>query len=124
MADDSYDTDTESVQESANERRHERTETIEDMLGDAGMFDDMKYPVRGEELAVEYGDQSIDMPNETESLGSVFDRLVDEEFGSPQEVREAVYDAVTGEAAGPEEYNDERELSEIEDEGRQGDGPL
>ncbi|WP_226021574.1 DUF5789 family protein [Halomicrobium salinisoli] len=124
MADDSYDTDTESVQENANERRHERTETIEDMLGDAGMFDDMKYPVRGEELAVEYGDQSIDMPNETESLGSVFDRLVDEEFGSPQEVREAVYDAVTGEAAGPEEYNDERELSEIEDEGRQGDGPL
>ncbi len=125
MPDDSYDPDPERVQESANERRHDRTETVEDVIGDVGMFDDMKYPVRGEELAVEYADQELDLPNETESLGSVFDRLVDEEFESAQEVREAVYNEVTGEAGSPggQEYNDERALSDVEDEGRQGGGP-
>ncbi len=77
------DHDAERVQDSARERQHERAERVEDMLGDAGqMLDEHKYPTTSEELATEYGDQPLDLPNETETLGSVFDRLVDERFES------------------------------------------
>lgn len=115
--DDSYDPDPERVQSESIERRHERTETVEDALGHVGgLLEEAKYPVTAEELSVEYGDELLDLPNETESLGSVFDRLVDERFESAEEAREAVYNEVTGEAAGPEEYNDERAVRELDDE--------
>jgi hypothetical protein len=45
----------------------------------------------------------------------VFDRLEDEEeYDNPEQVREAVYGAVTGEAAGREEYNEERDLGAVD----------
>jgi len=110
-----YDPDPERVQDQAIERQHERTESVEETLGRVGLLDEKKYPVTAEELAVEYSDQEIDLPNETESLGSVFDRLVDERFESPDEAREAIYHAVTGAAAGPEEYNEQRAVDEIDD---------
>ncbi|WP_266079409.1 DUF5789 family protein [Haladaptatus caseinilyticus] len=109
------DHDVGDVQDSARERQHERAESVEDMLGDVGrMLGEHKYPTTSEELATEYGDQQIDLPNETETLGSVFDRLVDERFESAEEAREAVYNEVTGGAGGMAEYNDERELDEID----------
>ncbi|GAA0222734.1 hypothetical protein ACFFQF_08425 [Haladaptatus pallidirubidus] len=109
------DHDTGDVQDSARERQRERAESVEDMLGEAGrILGEHKYPTTSEELATEYGDQQLDLPNETESLGSVFDRLVDERFESAEEAREAVYNEVTGEAGGMEEYNDERALGEID----------
>ncbi|NEU59099.1 hypothetical protein [Halorussus sp. MSC15.2] len=108
--------DAEREQRHARERQRERTERVEDMLGEAGkMLGEHKYPATSEELATEYGDQPLDLQNETESLGSVFDRLVDERFESPEEAREAVYNEITGEAAGPEEYNDEREIAELDE---------
>jgi len=118
MPDDSdrYDPDPERVQDAAIDRQHERTESVEDMLGSVGLLDEAKYPVTSEELAVEYADQEIDLPNETESLGSVFDRLVDERFESPDEAREAIYNAVTGEAGSPAEYNDQRAVGDITDD--------
>ncbi|WP_435177519.1 DUF5789 family protein [Halorussus sp. AFM4] len=111
----SDDPDPETEQRHARERQRERTERVEDMLGEAGeMLGEHKYPATSEELATEYGDQPLDLQNETESLGSVFDRLVDERFESADEAREAVYDEITGEAAGMEEYNDERDLAELD----------
>ena len=112
---DHQDPDPERVQDQAIERQHEHTESVEDMLGRVGLLEEEKYPTTAEELAVEYGDQEIDLPNETESLGSVFDRLVDERFESPDEAREAIYRAVTGEAAGPGEYNEQRAVDEIDE---------
>lgn len=115
MVDD--DPDPEREQRHARERQRERTQSVEDMLGEAGkMLGEHKYPATSEELAVEYGDQPLDLGNETESLGSVFDRLVDERFESPDEAREAIYNEITGEAAGPEEYNDERALGELDEQ--------
>jgi len=109
--------DTERVQERARERQHERSESVERMIDRVGkMLGEHKYPVTAEELSVEYADEMLDLPNETESLGSVFDRLVDERFESPDEAREAVVNELTGEAAGPDEYNDGRALSRIDDE--------
>lgn len=75
--------------------------------------DDHKYPMRREELAVEYADHAMDLPNETESLGSVFDRLVDRRYETPAEAREAVLNELTGEEGGLAEYNDERPIAEL-----------
>jgi hypothetical protein len=114
MAD--YDPDPSKEQQHARERKHDRTESVEDVLGQAGeMLGEHKYPATSEELATEYGDQPLDLMNETESLGSVFDRLVDERFESAEEAREAIYNEITGNAGGPEEYNDERDLAELDD---------
>lgn len=74
---------------------------------------DHKYPIRGEELATRYADRMIDLPNETESLGSVFDRLSDRRYEGPVEAREAVLNELTGEEHGLEEANDERPLEPL-----------
>ncbi len=115
------DPDHERVQERARDRQHDRTESVEDMLGEVGMLEADKYPTTSEELAVEYADETVDLPNETESLGSVFDRLTDVRFESPAEAQEAVLNELTGEQAGPEEYNDERALDDLQDEDERSD---
>lgn len=107
--------DTERVQERAVERQRERAESAEDIYERVdGLLGEEKYPVTSEELAVTYGDTMLDLPNETESLGDVFDRLVDERYDSAPEAREAVVNELTGEAGGPSEFNDERSLSELD----------
>jgi hypothetical protein len=110
------DPDVSSVQDSAKERQHERTEHVEHILnGVDGLLDEDKYPTTSEELAVEYADEPIDLPNETESLGSVFDRLVDERFETPEEARELLYRELTGPAGTTNEYNEERDLQQLDD---------
>ncbi|WP_265108400.1 DUF5789 family protein [Halosolutus halophilus] len=105
------------VQDRAEQRKSRRADTTESILDDVERhLGDVEYPVTGEELATEYGSEPIDMPNETESLGSVFDRLTDEQFESPEEVREAVYGEITGEAGSPNEANPERDLGRLDEE--------
>lgn len=109
------DPDPDRVQDRAEQRQSQRADDVERILDDVERdLGNREYPVRPEELAEEYADQPLDMANETESLGSVFDRMTGtEEFDSPEEVREAVYGELTGRAAGPEEYNDQRDLEEV-----------
>ena len=114
-------------QRDARQRQHDRAEAVENLLEDTGTLVDLrdrKYPVTSEELSDAYGDQSLDLPNETESLGSVFDRL-DEQYDSPEEAREAIYNELTGEqmddtrdfdVGAAAEANEERELREIAEE--------
>jgi len=92
-----------------------RAEHVESILAETECLADdaQKYPMRREELATEYADRVMDLPNETESLGSVFDRLVDERYDSPMEAREAVLNELTGEEHELREYNDERELERL-----------
>ncbi|WP_135822858.1 DUF5789 family protein [Halostella litorea] len=110
--------DAEDVSERAGKRRRERAKSVERMSADEGaaFLDEHKYPATSEELAAEYGDREVDLANETETVGDALDRLVDERFGSADEAREAIFNELTGEAAGPEEYNDERALSDLDDE--------
>lgn len=111
-----YEPNASRVQDRAIERQDNREDSVERMLSQADeLLGDVKYPVTSEELAAEYGDQESDLANETESLGSVFDRLVDERFESAAEAREAIYGEITGEAGGPSEYNEERDLDQIEE---------
>ncbi|MFB6204955.1 MAG: hypothetical protein ABEJ05_00280 [Haloglomus sp.] len=98
-----------------DERDRDLPERVEAILEATACLDrdSHKYPMRREELAVEYADHELDLPNETESLGSVFDRLVDRRYESPAEAREAVVNELTGEEAGLAEFNDERALAEL-----------
>ncbi|ELY67546.1 DUF5789 family protein [Natrinema versiforme] len=105
------------VQDRAEQRKAERADHTESILEDVERhLGEMEYPITSEEIAAEYGNEPIDMPNETESLGSVFDRLAGEQYDSPEEVREAVYGEITGEAGSPNEANAERDLDELDDE--------
>jgi hypothetical protein len=114
--------DPDDVMDAARERQHERTQRTEDVLGDLDALVDAvgrehKFPVSSEEVHRTYADRESDLPNETESLGSALDRLAgrDERFASVDEAREAILNEITGEAAGSEEYNDERALGELDD---------
>ncbi|SDD34243.1 hypothetical protein SAMN05192552_101934 [Natrinema hispanicum] len=109
--------DRDRVQNRAEQRQADRADHTESIF-DAVERDlgDLEYPVTSEELATEYATEPIDIPSETESIGSVFDRLVDEQYDSPAAVREAAYGELTGEADSPNEANLERDLDELDDE--------
>ena len=112
--------DRDRAEDRISERKTERAEATESILERAETdLDEMEYPVTGEELSREYATDPIDLPNETESLGSVFDRLATEQFESPAEAREAVYGELTGQAGGRDEANPERDLERL-DEKKQG----
>lgn len=107
--------DDERDMDHARDRQRERTEHVENILDEVETdVRDRKYPVRSEELATEYADQPLDMPNETESMGSVFDRL-DDEYDSAEEIREALHGELTGEAGGPGEYNEQRDVERLDE---------
>ena len=79
----------------AARRARERAEGVERILTAVeSRLADHKFPTTSEELAAEYGDAPIDLPNETESLGDVFDRM-NGEFDSPEAAREAIYGELT-----------------------------
>lgn len=115
MSDDAPDRDR--AQDRIGQRKSQRADTTESILDDVERhLGEAEYPITSEELATEYGNESIDLPNETESLGSVFDRLAGEQFESAEEVREAVYGEITGEAGDRNEANPERDLEGIDEE--------
>lgn len=112
--------DPDRAQDRAEQRKAERAEHTESILDDVERdLGAIEYPVSSEELATEYANEPIDMPNETESLGSVFDRLAGEEFESAEEVREAVYGEITGQAGDVNEANAERDLESLDDEAQE-----
>ena len=107
------------AQDRIGRRKSEVADHTESILEDVELhLGEMEYPVTSEELASEYANEPIDMPNETESLGSVFDRLAGEQYDSPEEVREAAYGEITGEAGSPNEANAGRDLDELDEEGQ------
>jgi hypothetical protein len=106
----------EDVTDAAGRRRRERAESAEQASRELeGDFEAIEYPVASEDLAIEYADREIEMANETESLGSVFDRLAGEQYDSPEEVREAVYGELTGQAGTMNEANAERDLQGLDE---------
>lgn len=78
------------AQDAAERRQHERAESVDSLFAD--VQDDLgtlEYPVTSEELSTYYADDPIELPNETESLGSAFGRL-DRSFEDPDEAYEAL----------------------------------
>jgi len=109
MPDESDDTVVdETVTDAARDRQSERAAHVTSMIGDeaAGLLEDRTYPTTSEELADEYAIDSVDLPNETESLGSVFDRLPDEEYTSAAEAADAPHMEPTFEEDERDDEND------------------
>lgn len=82
--------DTDEVDDAAEARQHERASSVEDILSE--VREDLgrqSYPTSSEDLASTYADTPMDLPNETESIGSAFDRL-DDRFEDPDEAYEAL----------------------------------
>jgi hypothetical protein len=82
--------DIDEVDDAAEARQHERAAAVEEILSE--VREDLGrqgYPTTSEELAATYADTPMDLPNETESIGSAFDRL-DERFQDPDEAYEAL----------------------------------
>jgi len=113
----SEEPDVDRAQDRISDRKAERAETTESILADVEQhLGELEYPVTGEELSQEYALGEMDLPNESESLGSALDRLVNEEFASADEAREAIYGEVTGEAGDRDEANAERDLERLDDQ--------
>ena len=105
MARDDESTDRErrdDVQDAAERRQHERAETTENVFAEVRRdLGEQKYPVTSEELGSYYADDLLDLPNETESLGSVF-RRIDDRF----EDADAAYEAFVTEFGAEERFSD------------------
>lgn len=97
-------------QDSSRERKHEQAEAVREILDSVDpALEEHAYPTDPEELSARYGETPVELPNETESLGDVFDRLSDDEYGSPGAVREAVLREVSGASLDPTVAGSERE---------------
>lgn len=113
----SEEPDRDRAQDSIGDRKASRAETTESILENVEEhLGELEYPITSEEIASEYGGGPMELPNETESLGSVFDRLAGEEFDSAEEAREAVYGEITGQAGDMHEANPERDLEKLEEQ--------
>jgi hypothetical protein len=98
-------------QDASRRNQHERAAAVERVL--LSVDPDMEahsYPVRREELAARYGDTTVELPNETESLGDVFDRLNDAEYGTAREARAAAVGEIAGVSLAPDGYTVERHV--------------
>ncbi|MXV62908.1 DUF2795 domain-containing protein [Natronorubrum sp. JWXQ-INN-674] len=67
---------------------------------------DHDYPATTEELISEYGDQTIELPNGTETVGDVLARLESETFETADDVRLALSCGVSDKAIGRIGYSD------------------
>jgi hypothetical protein len=74
--------------------------------GTAELIAEHSYPATSEELIAAYGDSEIELPNGTETLGAVLDRLGSETYQRPQDVIDALYTGVGHEAVGRRFYSD------------------
>ncbi|MFB6169559.1 MAG: hypothetical protein ABEJ06_00275 [Haloarculaceae archaeon] len=96
--------------EASRDRKHEMAEHTERILAEAEeLLAEHDYPANAAELAEAYAHQPADLPTDTETVGDVFDRL-SERYDSAEEAHEALLNEITGDAAGAEEYNDQRDL--------------
>lgn len=70
------------------------------------LLDDHQYPTNTERLVADHGDHELDLPNGSETLGDVFERVGQETYDSPREAREALYCALSSKAVGRRHYSD------------------
>ncbi|MFB6096508.1 MAG: DUF2795 domain-containing protein [Haloferacaceae archaeon] len=75
--------------------------------GTGEAIDAHEYPTTSEELIERYGDHQIEIHDETETLGEVLGRLgADTTYADADDVREALFSAVSASAVGRRFYSD------------------
>ncbi|MCG1004504.1 MULTISPECIES: hypothetical protein [Halobacterium] len=120
MSDDSDDfVPEESTEEFPSEHERPQAEHVEETLtAMEAAVQGSSYPTNASDLRAAYATERDEVVNETEALADVFDRLVPEEYDTPEDAREAILGELTG-RAGIErgdlaEYNPERELDAMD----------
>lgn len=90
------DSGSDAASERSRQRKDDREASIEDALADAREhLGEQRYPASSEELAAAYADGPIDLPNETESLASAFDRM-DDQFRNAEDAHRALLSEFEG----------------------------
>lgn len=88
--------DPSDVEDESIRRKNDRESSIEDVLASVRTdLGDRSYPTTSEDLAATYADGPIDLPNETESLDSAFDRM-DDQFEDADEAYRALLSEFEG----------------------------
>ena len=65
-----------------------------------------EYPATSDDLIDEYGRYEVEVPNGTQTLQDLFQPLQAEEFESPEDARQAVFNMVDDRAIGRKGYSD------------------
>ncbi|WP_247730067.1 DUF5789 family protein [Halovivax limisalsi] len=74
--------------------------------GTVRFTDDIEYPITSAALVDAYGNRSIDLPNGTETVGEVLDRVAPETFETAEEVELTLQSALSRKAIGRYGYSD------------------
>ncbi|MEF8812849.1 MAG: DUF2795 domain-containing protein [Halovenus sp.] len=69
-------------------------------------FEAQRFPCTGSELASEYGDLTVELPNGDTTVAEVFETLADEEFASSREACRTAYGVLGEDAIGRKGYSD------------------
>lgn len=78
-------------------------------------LNDHDYPATTADLIEAYGDVELELPNGTEALGEVLERLTPETYESAEQARLAMYSAVSTKGIGRVGYSDRDPVSISED---------
>jgi len=78
-------------------------------------MNDHDYPRRPVTSSEAYGDVQLNLPNGTESLGDVLERLTPETYENADQARLAMYSAVSSKGIGRVGYSDRDPVSISED---------
>lgn len=70
------------------------------------LFDSLSYPLTSEELARLVGEEEVELPEGTETVGEVLGRFETDTFGCPEEARLMFLSALGSEAIGRKGYSD------------------
>jgi hypothetical protein len=100
-----------SSADTAESDDHETGDSREQGVDIGPLADELEshsYPTTTSELVDEYGDYELDLPKGSQTLEEVLGELegTDEEYETPNEVRQMIYNAVGSEAVGREGYSD------------------
>lgn len=70
------------------------------------LFETHSYPATTDEMIEAYGETELTLPNGTETIGEVLDRISPETFETAEDARATVYSAVSSKGIGRKYYSD------------------
>ena len=77
-----------------------------DLSHTAAFADEIRYPLTTRDVIETYGDEQIELPNGTETIGDVIGRIGAETYESPDDLRLALHSALSEKAVGRVGYSD------------------
>lgn len=76
------------------------------LSGTEAFPEELEYPATTDELIASHGDQPIELPNGSETVGDALDRVGGETYETPEEFRLTLQSALSSKAVGRVGYSD------------------